>query len=256
MKRIMVSLLACLALLSFSDTARPLQAQTTSVVSPVPFYRFRVSNSNLGYLYTASFQEGMNAGYTPDGVLHNSNGIIGYIVVPPTANSTPVSGQGLQPLHRWRVVENGRTYFYLNPGYGTNGGNYTYEGIAGYTFNLNDNTHPGFTFTAYYSQRYGYWFALDGERRPDASVEYSPWLPPPSNCQFQITDPATGLYYCTTYANHGSICKLMVNSGGAFSFTTPPPPPPPGPCNVGQGIKNKCAQLGGFWNDETCSCEY
>jgi hypothetical protein len=39
-------------------------------------------------------------------------------------------------------------------------------------------------------------------------------------------------------------------------FDPPPPPPPPGSCNVGQAIKNKCAQLGGWWDDESCSCQY
>jgi hypothetical protein len=259
MKRILIGLLCCLALLAFTDASLPLQAQTTYQVSPVPFYRFRVSNTNLGFLYTASFQEGANAGFTPDGVLHNSNGVIGYIVVPPVANATPVNGQGLQPLHRWRVIESGRAYWYLSPFYSTLGGNYTYEGIAGYTFNLYDNNHPGFTFTAFYSQSYGYWFALDGERQPDASVDYSPYLPPPSNCQFQYINPANGLYYCSTYRNHGSICKLLPGPSGSFTFTTPPPPPPPPPpgsCNAGQGVRNKCAQLGGFWDEDCCCCSY
>ena len=260
MKRILIGLFCCLVLLSFGSSLRPLQAQTTSFVSPVPFYRFRVSNTNLGYLYTASFQEGINAGFTPDGVLHNPDGVIGFIVVPPATNATPVDGQGLQPLYRWRVIESGRAYYYLSPFFTTTlGSNYTFEGIAGYTFNLNDTSHLGLVFTAYYSQSYGYWYGLNGEKVPDASVEFSPFLPPPSGCQFLYVNPATGLYYCSTYRNHGSICKLMANSSGSFAFTTPPPPPPPPPpgsCDASQAIKSKCSQLGGFWDDETCSCQY
>jgi hypothetical protein len=258
MNRILVSLLCCLALLSFSNASLPLQAQTTSQVPAVPFYRFRVSDTNLGFLYTASFQEGTNAGFTPNGVNNDPNGIIGFIVVPPTPNSTPVDGQGLQPLYRWRVVEDGRLYYHITPWLGTNGSNYTLEGIVGYTFNLHDNTRPGLVLNAWYSQSYGYWYALIGERQPDASFDFSPFLPPPDNCQFLYTNPANGLRYCSTYRDHGSICKLLQNQGGSFTFTTPPPPPPPspGPCNAGAGVRSKCAQLGGFWDDECCCCQY
>ena len=256
MKRLLFRVLCCLALITCAATTLP--AQTTTFVSPVPFYRFRVSDTNLGYLYTASFQEGINAGFTPDGVLHNANGIIGYVVVPPTQDSTPAAGQGLVPLHRLRVIESGRAYWYLTTSLGTYGSNYTYEGIAGYALNLSD-PRSGFTLTAYYSQRYGYWFAIDGERVPDGSFEFGPYGGGPSECQFLYYNPATGLYYCSTYNNHGSIAKLLPNQSGSFQFTTPPPPPPPPPpgsCNAGSGVKAKCAQLGGSWDDESCSCQY
>jgi hypothetical protein len=257
MNRLLLRVLGCLALITCA--ASSLLAQTTTFVSPVPFYRFRVSNTNLGYLYTASFQEGVNAGFTPDGALHNSNGIIGYIVVPPAQNATPNAGQGLVPLHRLRVIESGRAYWYLTTTLGSYGSNYTYEGIAGYAFNLADTTHAGLTFTAYYSQRYGYWFALNGERPPDASLDFSPYGGAPSPCDFVHVNPANGLYYCSSYSNHGAIAKLPQSQIGSFAFTTPPPPPPPPPpgeCTAGSGIKAKCSQLGGTWSNESCSCEY
>jgi hypothetical protein len=252
MKRLLFRVLCCLALITCAATS--LWAQTTTFVSPVPFYRFRVSDTNLGYLYTASFQEGINAGFTPDGVLHNSNGIIGYVVVPPAQNSTPAD-TGLVPLHRLRVIESGRAYWYLTTSLGTYGSNYTYEGIAGYAFNLSD-PRPGLTLTAYYSQRYGYWFAVAGERVPDASPEFSPYGYPPADCQFTYYDFATGLYYCSSYNNHGSIAKLMQDQSGSFQFTTPASGGTGGSCTAGSGVKSKCAQLGGFWDDESCSCQY
>lgn len=259
MNRLLLRVLCCLALITCAATS--LLAQTTTFVSPVPFYRFRVSDTNLGYLYTASFQEGVNAGFTPDGALHNPNGIIGFVVVPPTQDSTPVAGQGLVPLHRLRVIESGRAYWYLTTTLGTYGSNYTYEGIAGYALNLSD-PRPGFTLTAYYSQSFGYWFSSGGERVPDAQY-FSPYgYPPPGDCLFVYYDPANGLYYCSTYNNHGSIAKLMWDQSGLFQFTTPapppppPPPPPPGECTAGAGVIAKCGQLGGTWNYETCSCDY
>jgi hypothetical protein len=255
MKRILVGFLCCFALLSFSNASLPIEAQTTTQVSATPLFRFRISNDDLGFLYTANFQEGQNAGYTPFGVSGNTNGIIGFIVVPPTTSSTPVAGQGLQPLYRWRVVEDGRTYYYITPFLGTNGSNYTLEGIIGYTFNLFDSTRPGFVLNAWYSQRYGYWYALIGERQPDSSFDFSE-----GDCgdRFIYTNPVNGLLYCSTYRDHDSICKLLQSSGGLFTFTTPapPPPPPPGGCSASTATKSKCAQLGGSWDDECCCCSY
>lgn len=255
MKRFLFSVLCCLVLATAG--AETLLAQTTTFVSPTPLYRFRVSNTNLGYLYTTSFAEGVNAGYTPDGAQHNANGILGFIVVPPTQDSTPVAGQGLQTLHRWRVVQGNRLYWYVTPFPSTHGSGYTYEGIMGYTFSLND-PRVGFTLTAWYSQDFGYFFGINGEKPPDASPELSPFLPPPEPCEFTHINPATGLYYCSSYSNHGNICKLLPNNFGTFQFTTPlpPPPPPPSSCNVSTAIKAKCSQLGGSWSDETCTCEY
>lgn len=264
MKRLLFRAFCCFALIT--GAAMSLPAQTTTFVTPVPFYRFRVSDANLGYLYTASFQEGINAGFTPDGILHNGNGVFGYVVVPPTQDSVPVAGQGLVPLHRLRIIESGRAYWYLTTALFTYGSNYTYEGIAGYALNLTD-PRPGFTLTAYYSQRYGYWFAVDGERLPDGSFEFSPYGGPLSgDCQFLYINPVTGLYYCSTYKNHGSIAKLMQGPSGSFQFTTPAPPPPPPPppgggegggsCNVAASEKRRCSQLGGLWDYESCSCQY
>ena len=254
-------LLSLLAVSALIGAATLLEAQTTTFVSPVPFYRFRVSDTNLGFLYTASFQEGINAGFTPHGFNGDSGGLIGFIVFPPTQDSTPVSGQGLQALHRWRVIESGRAYWYLSPFFSTQGSNYTYEGIAGYTFNLNDTTHFGLVLTAFYSQKYGYFFSLDGERLPDASFDFGPFGPKPDPCPFEYTNPVNGLHYCSSYRNHGSICKLLQNQSGSFAFTTPPPSGGGGgggggsTCSASTAIKAKCAQLGGSWNDETCSCD-
>jgi hypothetical protein len=257
MNRLLLRLLCCLALVT---GAMSLLAQTTTFVSPVPFYRFRVSDTNLGYLYTASFQEGANAGFTPDGGLGNPNGVIGFVVVPPAQNSTPVAGQGLVPLHRLRVIESGRAYWYLTTTLGTYGSNYTYEGIAGYALNLAD-PRPGLTLTAYYSQSYGYWFSSGGERVPDRSY-FSPYgPPPPGDCPFVYYDTSNGLYYCSTYNNHGSIAKLMWDQSGFFQFTTPAPGGGGtggggGECTAGSGIIAKCGQLGGTWDFESCSCQY
>lgn len=251
MKTILFRVLCCLALVM--GAATPLLAQ---FVSPVPFYRFRVSNNDLGFFYTTNFQDGVNRNYAPHGANGNSNGVIGFIVVPPTTSSVPVDGQGLQTLFRWHVNQDGRHYWYITPFPSTHGSDYTFEGNLGYTFNLND-PRPGLVVTAFYSQRYGYFFALDGERLPDASFDFFPGTGP-SNCPFVYTNPANGLNYCSTYNNHGAICKLLTGPSGSFEFTTPPPPPPPPPssCSASPAIKSKCAQLGGSWSDEMCTCEY
>jgi hypothetical protein len=60
-----------------------------------------------------------------------------------------------------------------------------------------------------------------------------------------------GYPYYNGFLYHGAPCYLP--QGGQFSWDPPPPPPP---CNASQALKNKCAQLGGWWDDETCSCQY
>lgn len=194
-------------------------APQSQLVAPVDFYRFIVNNTELGTLLTTNYQEGvsLNFAYYPFPE-------VAKIAVPPAPGWTPTPGQGLIPLYRYHISQNGRIYYgYFN---GTaSGPGYTFQGIAGYVL-PGDGSFGGIPLQAYYSQTRGYFYTVGNE------------VP-------------IGYPYSYGFLYHGAPCYLP--QGGQFSWDPPPPPPP---CNVSQGIKNKCAQLGGWWNDESCSCEY
>jgi hypothetical protein len=104
---------------------RPAVGQQPVQVAPQELYRFRISNTNLGYSLSALYQESIRDGLTYDGV-------VGGIYRPP-AGYTPDPASGLVPLHRWTVVENGwRVYTHHSIYYTTQPSNYTYNGILGY----------------------------------------------------------------------------------------------------------------------------
>jgi hypothetical protein len=194
-------------------------APQSQVVAPVDFYRFIVNNTELGTLLTTNYQEGVNLNFA-----YYPFPAVAKIAVPPAIGWTPTPGQGLIPLYRYRISQNGRIYYGYFNGLASGSG-YTFQGIAGYVF-PGDGSFGGIPLQAYYSQTRGYFYTVGSE------------VP-------------IGYPYSYGFAYHGSPCYLP--QGGTFSWDPPPPPPT---CNVGQGIKNKCAQLGGMWNNETCSCEY
>ena len=85
---------------------------------PVDFHRFIVNWSTFGTFLTDNFNEGLNRGFAPYAFPGPMK-----IAIPPGPGYTPVPGQGLQPLYRFRIVQGSRTYFgYFNgfasgPGY-------------------------------------------------------------------------------------------------------------------------------------------
>ncbi len=98
---------------------------------PVELYRFRVSNTNLGYFLTPNYSEGINNGYAPDGVA-------GFIFVPEFGFEP--TNPGLQPVKAWRVSENGRIYYYYSAFPQTiSDPNYTLLGTLGYMYSYGQN---------------------------------------------------------------------------------------------------------------------
>ncbi len=196
------------------------------------FHRFIFSyNQGYGTLLTRDFNEGQNAGLFYRGSLFG--GVFDN------------QQCGTIPLHRWRVQQSGRAYWYYTIGNHFGGPGYYYEGIAGYVLPVGDSR--GTPIHIWYSQRFGYTYTSTmDECKPD---EY---------CGF----PDVGE---TTYSYHGvAWYNINGNPGGNVSWTCPAPTPTPTPaptpgggtCTAGAGIRSKCAQLGGYWDDESCSCQY
>lgn len=210
----------CFLALSVLAGAQRAQAQS-QYVSPVPFERFIVSNVDLGTLLTANYSEGVNANF-----LYYPFPQTAGIVLSPAAGWTPTPGQGLLPLYRWKVHQSNRWYYYYSVYYSTLGSGYTYEGVSGYVLPA-DGSFGGVNLIADYSQSRGYYFSLPNE-------------PIPGNAGNQF-----GFNY------QGVTCNLP--QGGTYSFDPPPPPPA---CNPSQALMNKCSLLGGFWDFDSCSCQY
>lgn len=216
--RVAAYLLLLLAVLgvNFSTATKADPQPQSQLVAPVDFYRFIVNNTELGTLLTTNYQEGVNLNFAYYPFPETAK-----IAVPPAAGWTPTPGQGLIPLYRYHITQNGRIYYGYFNGLASGPG-YTFQGVAGYVL-PGDGSFGGIALQAFYSQTRGYFYTVGSE------------VP-------------IGYPYSNGFAYHGSPCYLP--QGGQFSWDPPPP------CNVGQGIKNKCAQLGGFWDDETCSCQY
>jgi hypothetical protein len=196
----------------------PLQANAqTQCTAPVPFYRFVVNNAELGTLLTTNYQEGVNLNFAyypfPNGE--------GKIAVPPAAGWTPVPGQGLQPLYRYHISQNGRIYYGYFNGLASGNG-YTYQGIAGYTL-PGYGQFGGVPLNAYYSQTKGY-FYTSGYETPIGYPYYYAW------------------------ANHGTPAYLP--NGASYCWNPPPPQ-----CSNPVAEQN-CYDNGGIWNSSNCTCRF
>lgn len=201
--------LCFLAVLSIGGFIVPHKATAQSqMVAPVPFYRFVVNFTNLGNLLTANYQEGVNLNYA-----YTPFPVTAGIVLPPGAGWTPAPGQGLIPLYRWKVSQNGRIYYYYSWVYSSLGSGYTYQGVAGYVLPP-DGSRGGIRLNAYYSQVRGYYFTVGTEQPPVGTGCY------PGGPQID----------CTGFGSQGTTCYLP--QGGQYSFN---PPPPPNPDNDGDG---------------------
>jgi hypothetical protein len=249
--------------------AQSLNAQQQSIrLAPTALYRFRISDTNLGYLLTGLYSQGLNSGshpYTLDYVnsaFHSCcaapalgpYGIVGGIYRPPSGYEgwIPDSNSGLIPIYQWTVIEHGRAYTYLSTTYAVLGGNYTYDGIIGYAFNPNEtNQHiysssdgyhniPIYThLSSFYSQSYGYWNG-DGI----GGFESLPELPPggtvPQGGTFNYQSNVAALPAPYQGTAPGQTCAGFQGPPPCLFFypdTTPnevfvnfyPPPPPPPP---------------------------
>lgn len=193
-------------------------AQTEPVCTPpVDFHRFIVNNTNLGTLLTTNYNEGvsLNFAYYP------FPGGVGKIAVPPGPGYTPVPGQGLIPLYRYRISQNGRIYYGYFNGLASGNG-YTFQGIAGYVL-------PGFgqfggvPLVAWYSQTRGYFYTANYET-------------------------PIGYPYQFAWSNHGS--PAYMPQGSSYCWNPPPPA-----CSDPEG-EALCYQNGGNWNPGNCTCSY
>jgi hypothetical protein len=203
-------------------------------VAPQELYRFRISNSDLGYSLSALYPESIRDG-------HYYETVIGSIYRPP-AGYTPDPSSGLVPLHRWTVVESGwRVYTHHSTYYGTHSSNYTYNGILGYVFRPTTTSH---TFASgrvaslqqmsmWYSQRYG---VFNGRGAPGyGAFEYAPHSSFVYQGVIAAMPPAvagTRPDFCQPPA--ASYC-FIPDTGFSVKFNPPPPPPPD---NDGDGFNS------------------
>lgn len=219
--RIGTCLLLSLAFLGVSlpaaTEAQPQEVTAQSQwVAPVDFYRFIVNNSELGTLLTTNFQEGtsLNFAYYPFPQTAK-------IAVPPAAGWTPTPGQGLIPLYRYHISQNGRIYYGYFNGLASGSG-YTFQGVAGYVF-PGDGSFGGIALQAFYSQTKGYFYTVGSE------------VP-------------IGYPYSYGFLYHGSPAYLP--QGGLFSWDPPPT------CDPDGSLRQQCVDDGGIWNQTTCSCRF
>ena len=186
------------------------------VVQAVPFHRFRVSNATLGLYLTPDFNGGVVLNYAYQPFVGQAD------IVPLVSGYRPRADQQLQPVHVWRVNQNGRIYYYYSIYVFPHGSDYTYLGINGYALPKFDPR--GIPFHYWYSQSFGYYYTVNGE------------FPP-----------------CCSFAYHDTSWNLPV--GGSFIFE--PIPIPPDPCGEdGQQRRDECdLEPEMHWDEPSCSCQ-
>ena len=185
-------------------------------VAPVDFFRFIVNNTELGTLLTTDFQEGVNLNFA-----NYPFPAVAKIAVPPAPGWTPTPGQGLIPLYRYRISQNGRIYYgYFNGP--VSGSGYTFQGVPGYVLG-GSGAFGGIPLQAFYSQTRGYFYTVGSE------------VP-------------IGYPYYNGFLYHGSPCYLP--QGGVYSWDPPPV------CDPDGSMQQQCGDLGGTWNQSTCSCSF
>jgi hypothetical protein len=264
MKKSLTRLFCCIVLLTGLITLLPESSKGQSAqpvtVKPTEIYRFVVSYNDGGFLLTGIFQEGVANNYSPpDLPLRANRSIFAYagMYIPPSGY-TPDPAVGLVPLHRWTVIQNGwRTHYYYSTYYTQQPPDRYYNGIAGYVFPPGTTTFRGMELTqmsVWYSQSYGFW---NGTGVSPADAGYFIEQPPNGSFVFQGDICAMpGAEVGTRYPPPPNQQPPTIFDVTFYPPPPPPPPPPPGSCNVSQATRNACAHNGGWWNDETCSCEY
>jgi hypothetical protein len=212
-----------LALLTFAGmplhktgavNAAPAPQSGSQLVAPVDFIRFIVNNTELGTLLTTNFQEGVNLNFAYYPFPQTAK-----IAVPPAPGWTPTPGQGLIPLYRFHITQNGRIYYGYFNGIASGPG-YTFQGVAGYVLPGN-GSFGGIPLQAFYSQTRGYFYTVGNE------------VP-------------IGYPYSNGFLYHGSPAYLP--TGGLYSWDPPPI------CDPDGSLRQQCVADGGIWSQATCSC--
>jgi hypothetical protein len=252
MKRTLVRLCLLAALPIIIGLAiAPKTAAQNVLVNPTPLYRFEVSYWDGGHLLTGVYLEGPANGYTYDPIPYPRIDGLGIYVPPPGYTPLPGSFPGTQlvPLHRWTVIEDGwRTHYYYSTYYTDQPANRYYNGIAGWVFppNTSQAVVPGalpinlYPLSVFYSSDLGFWNGA-------ASI---PEVDFPPNREGR--DP---------YHFQGLICYLPpMDAAGALTAVFAPPGGGGGnnngDCNPPSSSLNACQHNGGWWNYDTCQCEY
>jgi hypothetical protein len=207
--------LALFFILSAGSLQQSVFAQDTITVQATPFYRFITQNATLGHFLTANFAEGTgypyNYAYQPFPYQAD--------IVPVVPGYNPRPGQGLLTLYRWQVDERPRIYYYYSTYYSNLGGNYHFQGVAGYVLPP-DGSYGGTPLNFWYSQSYGYYYTLDGEYPP-----------------------------CCTFSYHGVPFRLPQGQSYIFDKI-------PDPCAGREQERDECELNGGSWNATNCTCRY
>ena len=227
------------------------KAQSVTSSIPITLYRWRVSDSNKGYMLHQSLAAGQNLGYFNEGSLFQTffpSSVRAGIIPPQPPGYTPAPGNPLIPIYQWRVVQGGRTYYYYS-GPSFNGGpGYYFEGQLGWVLPANYQNGSaldqngrqiiGAQVGYYYSTSKGYWYTTL-EPNQFLGVCY------PDGCS------------STSYVSQGVGFQLPMWDPGSFQnppefFFVPPPPPP----SCDPVDEQACYNNGGSWNPSTCSCSY
>lgn len=272
-RRLALCLSAALALSSLAlvGAFAPRSAEAQDDLSyplTTPFYRFKVSNSNKGHYLTAIFSNGANLNYTSEGDIDTprarGNVFPGVFLPTPPGYRLADNQPPYVPLHQWRVVEGGRTYYYYSPFLSTtHGSNYYYESVAGYvlpfnydpSFNPNDPNRirvTGIPVHYYYSVDYGYWYTT-----VRADLPFGPCYPDGCSNSSYVYQGVGFQLPANNVPNHPfSGCTNtdpVFQNCPVIHFVRDAPPPPPA-CDPDQ--EQSCWDSGGSWNSLGCSCSY
>lgn len=226
------------------------KAQSPTTPIPVTLYRWRVSNTNLGYMLHQSLSAGQNLGYTSEGSVFQTfqpGALMAGIIPPQPPGYTPAPGNPLIPIYQWRVVQGGRTYYYYSgPSFG-GGPGYYFEGLLGWVLpanyqqgsatDINGRPIHGAPINYYYSTSKGYWYTTFRPEQPQAvngSFPHSSYVFQGVGFQLPLWDQSIGF-----------------GNPPEFAFVPPPPPPSCDPVD-----EQACYNNGGSWNPSTCSCNF
>jgi hypothetical protein len=266
-----LTLALTLVMLSGSGLApQYVSAQSDTITyQTTTLFRCRVSDLYGGYYLTAigSNCNSDRLNYTMQGSLddnHNTEGLFAGIFLPPPGGYHVAPNMPpYMPLHQWRVVEGGRTYYWYSTYLSTTlGPNYHYESVVGYVLHADydPNNRPAGTpavnsvpVNYYYSKKFGYWFTT---RRP----EFGGAGCFPDNCNVGNTsfkfqgigfrmparDSVRPASDCGFNDENLQRCPTITY---VRDETLPPPT-----CDTAQ--EQSCYDSGGFWNQSTCSCSF
>jgi len=273
MKKFFARLFLYLTLFTICGVAvAPRASGQTVSVEPTAIYRFTVSIWDGGALLTPFFEEGTANGYSFDHEILSTTGFgpLGMYVPPPGYQPDPAAG--LVPLHRWTVIQDGwRTHYYYSTYYTEQPSDRYYNGIAGWVYppgqTTTNNGLPLRSLSVFYSSDYGFWNGYS-----DYPNSYNVEFPPPIDPQkggYQYQGLIAALPRATVDPHFPPLINpFPPPTAWAVQFHAPGTPPGGGgegggggggnsnSCNPSSGTVNACQHNGGWWDYDTCTCQY